>query len=385
MKGHANWSYPTNVHFGAGRIVELGSACKSLGVVRPLVVTDEGIASSPIGAAIESALSKVGLELRTFSEFRSNPVGSEIELGVDFFRSGQHDGVIALGGGSALDVGKAIAFMSNQQVPIWDFEDLENRKVSANTEGLAPVIAIPTAAGTGSEMGRASIIIDENTHTKNVIFHPRMLPDIVIADPELTCTLPKWLTAATGMDAFSHCLEADCADAFHPLADGIAVEGMRLIKSYLFRAFKDGDDLDARTNMLAAAAMGAAAFQKGLGAMHAMSHSIGALYDTQHGLTNAIVMPYVLEFNRKAIESKVQRLAAWLELTPANFESFFKFIMELRESLEIPANLRALGLRDPDINRLAEMASVDPSAAGNPIKLTMTDLRALLCRAYEGI
>ena len=385
MQEHANWSYPTNVRFGAGRIVEIGSACKSLGIARPLLVTDEGLASSPIGTTIETALSKIGLELRTFSAFRGNPVGSEIEAGGDFFKLGQHDGVVAVGGGSALDVGKAIAFMSSQQVPIWNFEDLENRKISANTENLAPVIAVPTAAGTGSEMGRASIIIDERTRTKKVIFHPRILPDVVIADPELTFTLPKWLTAATGMDAFSHCLEAYCAKGFQPLADGIAVEGMRLIKHSLLRAFEHSDDLEARTSMLAAASMGGAAFQKGLGAMHAISHSIGALYDTQHGLTNAVLMPYVLNFNREAIESRVERLAAWLGLMPANFESFFAFVMDLREALEIPVDLQALGLRDPNLDRLAEMASVDPSAIGNPVKLTVTNLRSLLCRAYEGI
>ena len=374
----ANWNYPTNVRFGAGRIGELAEACGSLAVHRPLLVTDPGLSVRAMTEAVVTELRDAGLGVETFSAIRPNPVGANIEAGVQVFRAGRHDGVIAFGGGSALDAGKLIAFMSGQTRPIWDFEDVDDWWTRADTRGLVPVIAIPTAAGTGSEMGRAGIVVDESTQTKKVIFHPRMLPEIVIADPELTVGLPPCLTAATGMDALSHCLEAYCASGFHPFADGIAVEGMRLIKDNLPRAFADGGDLEARSNMLAAAAMGAAAFQKGLGAMHAMSHPIGALYDTHHGLTNAVVMPYVLTFNREAIEPRIERLAAWLGLASADFEGFLAFILGLRESLSIPHTLSTLGLQDPDIDRLAEMAVADPSATGNPIELTVANVRSLL-------
>lgn len=374
----ANWSYPTEVRFGAGRIGELGEACESLAMHRPLLVTDPGLAELPMKMSIVDALRGAGFGVDTFSNIRPNPIGANIDAGVAVFRSGRHDGVIAFGGGSALDAGKLIAFMSGQQRPIWDFEDVGDQWTRADTNSLAPVIAVPTAAGTGSEMGRAGIVIDESAQTKKVIFHPRMMPAIVIADPELTVGLPPWLTAATGMDALSHCLEAYCASGFHPLADGIAVEGMRLIKDNLERAFVNGADVEARSRMLAAAAMGAAAFQKGLGAMHAMSHPIGALHDTHHGLTNAVVMPYVLRFNRTAIEPRIERLAAWLGLASADFDGFMIFILELRESLAIPHTLTALGLQHPDLDRLARMAVADPSAAGNAIKLTVENVRSLL-------
>lgn len=380
----ANWSYPTDVRFGAGRIGELAHACRSLSVERPLLVTDPGLSALPITESVVVELREAGIDVDMFADIRPNPVGANVDVGVQAFHAGSHDGVIAFGGGSALDVGKLIAFMSGQTRPIWDFEDVDDWWTRADTRKLAPVIAIPTAAGTGSELGRAGIVVDESSQTKKVIFHPRMLPEIVIADPELTVGLPPWLTAATGMDALSHCLEAYCASGFHPQADGIAVEGMRLIKNDLHSAFEHGSDLNARSNMLAAAAMGAAAFQKGLGAMHAMSHPIGALYDTHHGLTNAVVMPYVLSFNCEAIEPRIERLAAWLGLVPANFDGFLALVLDLRESLAIPHSLSALGVKDLDVERVAEMAVADPSAAGNPIKLTTTNARRLLEHAYEG-
>ena len=311
MSQKSNWNYPTSVRFGAGRIAELADVCKANGIQRPLFVTDPGLASLPTTQMAFGSLKAAGLQAAVFSAIRSNPVDSNVEAGVAAMRAGLHDRVIAFGGGSALDVGKVIAFMSGQTRPMWDFEDVGDWWTRADPKGIAPVIAVPTTSGTGSEVGRAGVITQESTHTKKGIFHPKMMPVVTICDPALTVGLPPHLTAATGMDAFAHCLEAYCAPGFHPLADGIAVEGMRLVKENLVRAVRNGGDLEARGNMMAAAAMGATAFQKGLGAIHALSHPIGALYDTHHGLTNAVFMPYVLAFNRPAIEDRITRLAAY--------------------------------------------------------------------------
>jgi alcohol dehydrogenase class IV len=309
---NANWNYPTAIRFGVGRIAELPDACRSLGIERPLLVTDPALAEM---AMVKEACAATGAGL--FSTIHPNPTGADVDAGLKAYREGRHDGVIAFGGGSALDVGKVIAFMSGQSRPLWDFEDREDWWTRADAAGIAPIIAVPTTAGTGSEVGRAGVIHDEEAGLKKIIFHPKMLPAIVILDPALTVGLPPKVTAATGMDALSHCIEAACAPGFHPFADGIAAEGVRLIHGWLVRAVEDGTDLDARGNMLAAAAMGATAFQKGLGATHALSHPIGALRGTHHGLTNAVLMPYVLAFNREAIEERLARLAAYIGLADA--------------------------------------------------------------------
>ncbi|HRK71188.1 MAG TPA: iron-containing alcohol dehydrogenase [Micropepsaceae bacterium] len=383
MAQKANWNYPTAVRFGAGRISELPETCKTLGITRPLLVTDPGLASLPFVKAALENMKGAGLGAAMFSRIKSNPVESNVADGVKEYRAGRHDGVIAFGGGSALDVGKVIAFMSGQTRPMWDFEDVGDWYTRANPKGIAPVIAVPTTSGTGSEVGRAGVITQEATHTKKVIFHPGMMPAITICDPGLTVGLPPAITAATGMDALSHCLEAYCAPGFHPLADGVAVEGARLVKQSLVTAVKNGADIAARGDMMAAAAMGATAFQKGLGAMHALSHPVGALYDTHHGLTNAVFMPYVLQFNRTAIEERIIRLAAYMGM-PARFEAFIEYILGLRAEIGIPHTLKELNVPGDRAALVAEMAVVDPTAGGNPLKLDLQGARRLFDMAMTG-
>jgi alcohol dehydrogenase len=319
-----------------------------------------------------------------FSDVRSNPAAGNVEAGVRAYRGGGHDGVIAFGGGSALDVGKVVAFMQGQTRPMFDFEDVGDWWTRANARAIAPVIAVPTTAGTGSETGRASVITNEETHTKKVIFHPRMMPSIVIADPELSVGLPAKLTAGTGMDAFIHCFEAYCAPGYQPYAEGIAVEGMRLVKENLARAVKDGRDIEARGHMLAASQMGSTAFQKGLGAIHSLSHPVGAVLDTHHGLTNAVAMPYVLKFNRAAIDEKIQRLARWLGLRNPTFDGFMEWSLELRRQIGIPHTLAELGVKESHLDKFAEMAAVDPTAGGNPVKAGVLEMRKMYEAAVAG-
>ena len=382
LKG--TWSYPTRVLFGAGKIRNLARACRGLGMTRPLLVTDPGLAGLPMVSDAIAANEAAGLPTGLFSDVRPNPVGRNVADGVTVYRDGGHDGVIAWGGGSGLDAAKAIAFMAGQSKPIWDFEDVGDNWKAADPDGIAPIAAVPTTAGTGSEVGRASVIVNEEIHAKKVIFHPKMLPGVVIADPALTVGLPPRLTAATGMDALSHCLEAYCAPGYHPMAEGIAVEGTRLIKDWLPTAVKDGGNLEARAHMLSAAAMGATAFQKGLGAIHALSHPIGALYDTHHGLTNAVVMPYILAYNRPAIEDKMTRLAAFIGLPNPSFQAVADWVMALRRDFGIPETLKGLGVGDDRIDELSEMAAADPTAGGNPIPVGAPELKSMFAASIEG-
>jgi alcohol dehydrogenase class IV len=358
----ANWNYPTTVWAGPGRIAELPAACAQLGIRRPLLVTDEGLRET---AMVRRALGLVpGSAL--FGGVRGNPVAANIEDGLAAYRAGAHDGVIALGGGSALDAGKVIAFMSGQTRPLWDFEDVGDWWTRADPRGIAPVVAIPTTAGTGSEVGRAGVVVNEATHQKKIIFHPRMMPGVVISDPELTVGLPPAITAATGMDAFVHCFEAFCAPGFHPLADGVALEGMRLIQTYLPVACENGKDIEARSRMLAAASMGATAFQKGLGGVHAIAHPVGAHFNTHHGLTNAVLLPYVLVHNRPAIESRLPVIARTLDLPGEAFGALFEWILGFRRRLKIPTSLAELGVPAEAADLIGREAALDPSAAGNP-------------------
>ena len=373
-----NWNYPTAVRFGNGRIADLPAACKELGLKRPLLVTDPGIAKLPMIADALASLEAAGLAAGLFSDVKPNPVGANVDAGVAAYRAGGHDGVIAWGGGSGLDAAKAIAFMSGQTRPLWDFEDVGDWFTRADPAGIAPIIAVPTTSGTGSEVGRASVIVDEDSHTKKIIFHPKMMPAIVILDPALTVGLPPFITAATGIDALSHCLEAYCAPGFHPMADGIAVEGIRLIKTWLPRAVSDGQDLDARGYMQVAASMGATAFQKGLGGMHALAHPVGALYDTHHGATNGVFMPYVLAFNQTAIDERIARLAAYLGLAQPSFGSFLDWILDLRSTIGIPHGLSGLGVGGERFAEIAAMAERDPSAGGNPILFDAAAAREVL-------
>ena len=371
-----NWSYPTAIKFGAGRIKELAEACKSAGITKPLLVTDKGLASLPITTQALDILDAAGLGRALFSEVDPNPNEKNLAAGLEVYRAGGHDGVIAFGGGSGLDLGKMVAFMSGQTRPVWDFEDIGDWWTRADPAGIAPIIAVPTTAGTGSEVGRASVITNSETHVKKIIFHPKVLPTVVICDPELTVGMPKMITAGTGMDAFAHCLEAYCSPFFHPMSQGIALEGMRLVNEYLPRAYADGTDIEARGQMMAAAAMGAVAFQKGLGAIHALSHPIGAVYNTHHGTTNAVVMPAVLAFNRVAVEDRLDRAAAYLGIE-GGYEGFCARVLELRKMLGIPDRLSEMGVGTDRIDELTEMALEDPSVGGNPVEMNLQNTKAL--------
>jgi alcohol dehydrogenase len=379
----ANWNYPTAMRFGAGRIAELAEACRNSGMTRPLLVTDPFLATQPMTQQALDSLKDAGLGAALFSAIKPNPVESNIAAGLDAMRGGGHDGVVAFGGGSALDAGKVIAFMAGQTRPMWDFEDIGDWWTRADPAGIAPVVAVPTTAGTGSEVGRAGVITQEATHTKKVIFHPLMMPKVTICDPELTVGMPAHITAGTGLDALAHCLEAYCAPSYHPMAEGIAVEGMRLVKEYLPRAYRDGTDIEARAHMMSAAAMGATAFQKGLGAIHALSHPLGALYDTHHGLTNAVFMPYVLVYNREAVTPKIERLAAYLGLEP-RFEAFLDWVLALRAELGVPHTLEGLKVGSERFDLMAGMAPDDPTAGGNPLPITWESARRLYENALAG-
>jgi alcohol dehydrogenase class IV len=383
MSPTANWNYPTSIRFGAGRISELAKACETAGIRAPLLVTDPFLATQSMTKSALGSLDGAGLRAAMFSEVKPNPVESNVYAGLGALRAGKHDGVVAFGGGSALDAGKVIAFMAGQSRPMWDFEDVGDWWTRADPNGIAPIVAVPTTAGTGSEVGRAGVITQEKSHTKKVIFHPAMMPKITICDPELTVGMPRHITAGTGLDALAHCLESYCAPSYHPMADGIAVEGIRLVKEYLPRAYADGGDIEARAHMMSAAAMGATAFQKGLGAIHALSHPVGALYDTHHGLTNAVFMPYVLSFNRKAVKEKVERLAAFLGLKP-RFSAFLDWTLRLREDLGVPHTLAGLKVDDQKFDLMAKMAPKDPTASGNPVRLTRAAAAKLYGRTLEG-
>ncbi|MEQ6887536.1 iron-containing alcohol dehydrogenase [Halomonas sp. CS7] len=374
-----NWTYPTAIRFGAGRLKELPEACAEAGIARPLLVTDRGLADLPITAAALDTLEAAGLGRALFAEVDPNPNEQNLAAGVAAFRAGGHDGVIAFGGGSGLDLGKMVAFMSGQTRPVWDFEDIGDWWTRADAEAIAPIVAVPTTAGTGSEVGRASVITNAETHEKKIIFHPKVLPRVVLCDPELTVGMPRAITAGTGLDAFAHCVEAFSSPHYHPMSQGIALEGMRLVKEYLPRAYADGADLEARAHMMSAAMMGSTAFQKGLGAIHALSHPIGAVFNAHHGTTNAICMPAVLAFNAEAIRERFDSVAAYLGIE-GGFEGFQAFVQDLNDRMGIPRTLAELGASPESIDELAEMAIQDPSCGGNPVALTVEDLRTLFQR-----
>jgi len=381
---NGNWNYPTAVRMGVGRISELAEACKSLGMVRPLLVTDPGLASLPMVTDAIAANGDAGVPTRLFAEVRPNPLGGNVDDGLAVYRTGRHDGVIAFGGGSAMDVGKLIAFMAGQSRPLWDFEDVGDNWTRADPAGIGPIVAVPTTSGTGSEVGRAAVATEETSHTKKILFHPKMLPGIVICDPALVAGLPPNLTAWTGMDALAHCLEAYCAPGYHPMADGIAIEGLRLIHEWLPRAVSDGADLEARTHMMSAAAMGATAFQKGLGAIHSLSHPVGSVYDTHHGLTNAVFMPYALSFNRPAIENRMMDLARWLNLPATSFAAVLEWTLTLREQFDIAHTATELGVEPERLSELAEMAAADPTAPTNPVPVDAAAMLGMYEAAMAG-
>jgi len=372
----ANWNYPTPIRFGAGRIKEVADTCATAGIKRPLLVTDRGLADLPITQATLDLLDEAGLGRAMFAEVDPNPSDTNLAAGVKVYNEGDHDGVIAFGGGSGLDLGKVIAFQAKQIRPVWDFEDIDDWWTRADSEAIAPIIAVPTTAGTGSEVGRAGVLTNSETHVKKIIFHPKIMPSVVICDPELTVGMPQVITVGTGLDAFIHCLEAYSSPFYHPMSQGIALEGMRLVKENLPKVYADPNDIEARGHMMSAAAMGATAFQKGLGAMHAMAHPVGAVYNTHHGMTNAVVMPAVLKFNRPAIEERISAAAAYLGIG-GGFDGFYDYVMQTRADLGVPDKLGALGVGSDRVDDLAAMAVEDPSAGGNPVELTLDAARAL--------
>ncbi|WP_299870420.1 iron-containing alcohol dehydrogenase [uncultured Hoeflea sp.] len=372
----ANWSYPTAVRFGAGRISELADACKAAGMSRPLLVTDRGLASLPITLQALDLLEAAGLGRAIFADVDPNPNEQNLEAGVAAFRAGGHDGVIAFGGGSGLDLGKLVAFQAGQTRPVWDFEDIGDWWTRANADAIAPIIAVPTTAGTGSEVGRAGVLTNSATHVKKIIFHPKLLPSVTICDPELTVGMPNMITVGTGMDAFAHCLEAYSSPFYHPMSQGIALEGMRLVKENLPLVVADGGNIAARAEMMSAAAMGAVAFQKGLGAIHALSHPVGAVYNTHHGMTNAVVMPPVLKMNRPVIEDRISRAADYMGIS-GGFDGFYDFVIGLRADLGVPDKLAELGVGRDRMDEMVAMALEDPSAGGNPVKMTAQNTKAL--------
>ena len=381
----ASWSFPTPIRFGVGKISQLAEICKVLDIKKPLLVTDAGLAEQDFVKVIVQANEDAGIKTAVFSGVKPNPTGANVEDGVAVYKKGKHDGVIALGGGSALDAGKAIALMIDQKYSLWDFEDIGNNWTRINAEGIAPVIAVPTTAGTGSEVGRASVIVDEDSSSKKIIYHPNMMPDVVIEDPLLTKSLPAHITAATGIDAFVHNLEAYCSPAYHPMADGIALEGMRLIKEWLPVAFENGNDLVARSHMLIASSMGATAFQKGLGAIHALAHPLGALFDKHHGLLNAILMPYVLIRNKPVIEEKIIHIARYLDLDDISFNGFMDWLLKFRKDLGIPHNLGALDITLNKKEIIGWLAAQDSCAAGNPIQFSEDEYSEIFQCAVKGM
>lgn len=373
----ANWSYPTAIRFGAGRISEIADACAAAGIKRPLLITDRGLADMAITTKTLDLLDAAGLGRAIFADVDPNPNEKNAEAGVAAFRAGGHDGVIAFGGGSGLDLGKLVAFWAGQTRPLWDFEDVDDWWTRADADAIAPIVAVPTTAGTGSEVGRASVITNSVSQEKKIIFHPKFLPTVVICDPELTVGMPKFITAGTGLDAFAHCVEAFSSPHYHPMSQGMALEGMRLVKEYLPRAYADGTDIEARAQMMSAAAMGATAFQKGLGAIHALSHPIGAIYHTHHGTTNAVCMPAVLQFNRPAIAEVFASAANYLGIA-GGFDGFCAYVDDLNASLGIPKTLTELGVTDPDVDRIVAGALADPSTGGNPVEMTKENTTKLL-------
>ena len=373
-----NWSYPTAVKFGVGRVKELADHAKAVGMKAPLLVTDKALAALPITAEALAVLEAGGLGKALFSEVDANPTEANMAAGIAVYKAGAHDGVICFGGGSALDLGKMIALMAGQpaSLSVWDLEDIGDWWTRADAARIAPIIAVPTTAGTGSEVGRAGVLTNATTHKKKIIFHPALMPKVTICDPALTVGMPRFITAGTGMDALAHCLEAYCSPFYHPMSQGIALEGMRLVFENLPKVYANPGDLEARAHMMSAAAMGAVAFQKGLGAIHSLSHPIGAVYNTHHGTTNAVVMPMVLDFNRPAIEERLSRAAAYIGIA-GGFEGFRAAVMDLRQTLAIPETLTALGVTNPDLATLTEMALEDPSCGGNPIEMNAENTRAL--------
>ena len=381
----SNWNYPTNIWVGENRIQDLGHACNNLNIKKPLLVTDNGLAKNKIILDSLKILNNKNISVEVFSNIKGNPTGTNVINGVNFFNKNNCDGVIAIGGGSGLDVGKAIAFMSGQTLSIWDFEDVGDNWTKANSKKIAPIIAIPTTAGTGSETGRASVILNEEIGVKKIIFHPKFLPSIVILDPTLTINLPPKITASTGMDALAHSLEAYCSPGYHPMADGIALEGMRLIDQWLLKAFKDGSNIEARMNMLTAASMGSTAFQKGLGAIHSLSHPVNAINNIHHGLSNSIFMPYVLTFNKDVIEDKIIKICNYLELKDRSFDGFINWVLNLRKKLNLPHKLsEVIKQEDLDLEKLSKMALDDPSTSTNPKKMSIDHMKILYEHSMSG-
>jgi len=375
-----NWNYPTTVWFGPNRSQQIQQACDALSVKNPLIVTDPGLLQTPIIDEINSNLSS---KTNVYSDVQGNPTGSNVTNGVKVFLEGNHDGVIAIGGGSGMDAGKGIAFLAHQSRPLWDFEDIGDWWTRADSDVIKPIIAIPTTAGTGSEVGRAGVFLNEDNHKKKIIFHPKMLPQIAILDPSLTINLPKGITAGTGMDALAHCLEAYSSPFYHPMAEGTALEGLRLVKENIQEVYHNGKNIEARAHMLVASMMGSAAFQKGLGAIHSITHPVNSLYHTHHGTTNGTVMPFVLNYNRSTIEDKFVRLANFLDIK-GGFDGIVQWVIDLKKEMDIPETLKDMGVEPGDEVKLAPLAQEDPSTGGNPLEMTEEKFKELILNCISG-
>lgn len=381
----SNWHYPTSIRVGAGRVRELPDACRASGIRRPLLITDRDLGGLPmIQQALDDCRRELG-QCGLFDQVKGNPTGGNVAAGLQAYREGGHDGVIAFGGGSALDAAKAVALMTGQSRPLWDFEDIGDNHLRADPDGIAPLVAVPTTAGTGSEVGRAAVITDEQARVKRTLLHIRMMPRVAILDARLTLGLPAQLTAATGMDALTHCMEAWCSPAWHPMAEAVSVKGLQMIQEHLPRVVRDGQDLEAREQMLVASSLGAAAFQRGLGGVHAIAQSLGALYDHHHGLLNAILLPYVLLANQPAVQRQMDDLAHYLRLPKSGFSGVMDWLLALREDSGIPHSLAALGIDEHDAELVGRMAYADGCSHTNPIRHDAEVYTRIFCHALRGM
>ena len=378
-----DWSFPVPIAYGPGRLKEIAGFCRDAGMSRPLVVTDRGSAALPFLADLMRLLSEGGLHAALYSEISPNPRDDEIAGGRAMFRDGGHDGIIAIGGGSGMDGGKAIALTATNDIDLWAFEFEQTPPDMSAHAPFPPLITIPTTAGTGAETESTAMITDTAKGMKWCIWHAELKPALALLDPEITLGLPPHLTAWTGADALVHAIEAYCVPGFHPLCDGVALEGLRLVARWLPVAVAEPGNLQARGAMLAGSCLAGVAFLKGLGMVHAVSHMVGAEYDTQHGLTNAVLLPSVLRFNAGHIEDKVTPMAQAMGLTETGFDAVHAHICALLDDIGIPKTLADIGVSEDCAARIAAKALQDSAAGTNPRPASAAEVEALVLEAIR--